>query len=306
MNPPHPVKNYYIKREVIMNINIVKKIIISAICLTIFTSCNKDYKGAVMVNLEKTTKLLENIHQEKWDILAKKKIYFGHKSVGADIMNGIEIVASNNSAINLKIQETTDSASFDKPIWGHSKIGINTKPESKINAFSDILNQGLGDKLDIAFMKLCYVDVTKDTDINTLFENYSQTIKLLEKKYPKIKFIHLTVPLTSYKKRNFKEQIKDIIKKVIGRKTLKEIHIENNIMREKYNTLLRNHYKKDKLFDLAFYESVYKDDIQEKCKKNGKEYPCLIPHFTYDGGHLNMTGKKAVASNLLLFLSKLY
>jgi len=273
---------------------------------TLLISCGINYEGDNMPNISGLKNKLQTIPQKKWDILKEKKVYFGHKSVGANIMQGIDIVKSEYPAIDFTILETDKAESFINPIWGHSKIGTNTKPLTKIDAFRDILDQGLGNKLDIAFMKLCYVDITEGTDIDMVFNYYTQTIKNLQKKYPRIKFIHFTVPLTSSKQVDVKDRVKDIIKGIIGKRTIMDINLADNIARDKYNGLLKKNYHGKELFDLAAYESMYPDGKKETCQKDGKLYQCLISDYTYDGGHLNGFGKEIIASNLLLFLSELY
>ncbi len=44
-------------------------------------------------------------------------------------------------------------------------------------------------------MKLCYVDIAADTDVDALFAAYRETIATLERDFPKVTFVHVTVPL---------------------------------------------------------------------------------------------------------------
>ena len=51
-------------------------------------------------------KNIKDVPAEKWKKLAKKKIYFGHQSVGFNIMDGVQDVLKENPQIELKIVET--------------------------------------------------------------------------------------------------------------------------------------------------------------------------------------------------------
>jgi len=70
--------------------------------------------------------------------------------------------------------------------------------------------------------------------------------------------------------------------------------------------MLRKEYEgKEPLFDIAKFESTLPDGSRTSFSENGKIYYCLASNYTTDGGHLNDLGKKVVAEQLLLFLSKL-
>ena len=56
---------------------------------------------------------------------------------------------------------TDDHAPFPR---GHIFIGENGDIEAKMNDFRDAVMQN-SDKIDIAFMKFCYIDVDEKTDI---------------------------------------------------------------------------------------------------------------------------------------------
>ena len=78
---------------------------------------------------------------------------------------------------------------------GHAFIGENEKPLLKIEDFDAKMRSGIGEQVDVAMMKLCYVDITSDTDVDALFATYRETIAALERDFPKVTFVHVTVPL---------------------------------------------------------------------------------------------------------------
>ncbi len=230
--------------------------------------------------------VLKAIPQQNWDSLSQKKIFFGHQSVGSNILNGIASITSEIPNIQLNIKETKDPNDFSIPIFAHSKVGKNMDPISKCDDFKRIMKNGIGDKVDIAFFKFCYVDIDSHTDIQLLFKYYSQTLSQLQNDYPKVKFIHTTVPLKS-NSAGFKTAIKKLLDRPMD---------NGNIKRNQYNQLVREAYgQQNTIFDLAYYESAYQD-----VKMN--QSSVLLPEYTSDGGHLNDIGSRIIGKQLLLFL----
>lgn len=240
---------------------------------------------------------LKDITDEKWEKLAGKVILFGHQSVGDNIIEGMKELIAENPRIKLLITEIKVS-DLKGPIFAHFKIGKNEDPKSKIEDFAETLEKGLGSRVDIAFMKLCFVDVRYDTNVKDIFANYRDTAIKLKGKYPKVVFVHVTAPLTTIQM-GAKVWIKKIIGRPIG-------GYEDNMKRQEFNDLLRGEYAgKEPLFDLAAVESTYPDGKRELFTKEGKSYPSLVPLFTDDGGHLNKTGRKIVAEQILILLAEL-
>ena len=193
--------------------------------------------GGPMKTTPTTLPSLKEVPESSWQKLAEKKIYFGHQSVGFNVVDGIKDVLRENPKIRLNLQETDDPTLFSAPLLAHSQVGRNTNPGSKIQAFAGLMDNGLGNKADIAFFKFCYVDVTSPTDVEKVFAEYKTTLTALQNKYPRTTFLHLTVPLTTVPPA-FKPRIKWVIKKIIGRAT----GPEDNIQREVFNQLLRANF----------------------------------------------------------------
>lgn len=237
------------------------------------------------------------VEESAWEKLSKKKIYFGHKSVGYDIWAGIKDLLNENPNFPLNIKETHDPEDFIAPILAHSSIGENRNPFSKIDAFAEYMDSGIGDKADIAFFKFCYVDFSHPTDIDQVFTKYTSTLYTLKNKYPKTTFIHVTVPLMSRE-----TGIKVFAKKVLGRKIRSA---KENIYRSAYNAKLRKHYfGKEPIFDLAFIESMLPNGKRMSFEQDGEKIFQMAPQFTDDGGHLNNYGRKIVARYLIDFLTQ--
>lgn len=241
---------------------------------------------------------IKDVPATSWEKLAQKKIYFGHQSVGFNIIDGIKDVIRENPQIKLNIVETSNPADFTDPIFAHSRVGKNVDPKSKVQGIAEFLNNGIGDKADFAALKFCYVDVTANTVVKDVLKHYEDTMEQAEKEYPKTTIIHFTAPLT-----RSKTTWKTTVKKLMGRQTWE---YDDNIKRNEYNESLLKRFKgKEPVFDLAKIESTYPDGIRSSFTKDGKSYYSLVPEYTSDGGHLNEKGRKIVAEQLLIFLANL-
>lgn len=260
--------------------------------LFMFFGCS----GGKMEEQKKTYSSIKDVPESTWQSLAQKRIYFGHQSVGFNILDGIKDVMRENPQIKLNIVETTDPAALDFPVLAHSRVGKNMDPKSKCDAFADSLGKGLGNKADIAFFKFCYVDAMAETNVDKVFDDYKATMAQLKTKYPQVKFVHMTVPVTT-----LQTGWKAVVKKILGRSVG---GIEENIKREFLNERIRSEYgAKDPVFDLAKIESTLPDGSRASFTKDGRTYYSLAPQYTDDGGHLNEIGRKWVAEQLLILLA---
>ena len=93
--------------------------------------------------------------------------------------------------------------------------------------------------------------------------------------------------------------MKHLIKRAIGRPGV----IEDNWVRQQYNVLLRDHFSgKEPVFDLAGLESLDAGGCATVRMFQGEEILFMDPEKTWDGGHLNGGGRKAIGRELLAFL----
>lgn len=271
-----------------------KLLVILMALLPIIISCG----GEKMAVSSSEGNRIKEISDVSWDVLSKKKIYFGHQSVGNNIIMGVMDVVSENSQVKLNIVETSDPDLFSTPLFAHSLVGKNQDPLSKNRAFTEAVENGIGGKADFAFFKYCYIDVPKDADVESLFSEYKETMTALKAKYPDTLFVHVTVPLTVVQ-----TGPKVLVKRIIGRPIG---GYDENIRRNEFNLLLKKEYEsKEPIFDLAEAESVYPDGRKESFESGGKKYAALIPEYSYDGRHLDEKGRKIVAEKLLVFLANL-
>jgi hypothetical protein len=261
--------------------------------LTLFNGC-----GDGKMEPKEIFNPIQQVPESAWKKVAAKRIYFGHQSVGYDIIDGIKDLVAENPQIDLKIVESADPKDLIFPALAHSKVGTNSDPNSKVTEFTRFMDSGLGEELDMAFLKLCYVDVTANTDATAVFGGYKEKFSYLKKKYPGTTFIHLTVPLTT-----LQTGVKAWVKQMIGRSV---DGYEDNIKREQINEMIRKEYAgKEPVFDLAMIESTKPGGSRSSFKHEDRNYYSLVPEYTYDGGHLNKMGRRIVAGNLLVLLANL-
>ena len=235
------------------------------------------------------TGLADDIVQQ----VASRRIFFGHQSVGANILDGVNEVAAGK----LRIREGRSSALLASPGFLHARIGQNESPSSKVADFEAALD-ALGGAVDIAFFKFCYIDFTAQTDVEQLFADYLAALGRLQAKYPKVIFVHVTVPLTVVP-----QGAAAWLKKTLTQRP--PWGANENGARHRFNTLLRTRLAGQPLFDLAALESSRDDGSTQTYAHQGQTLPALISEYSDDGQHLNSVGQRRVAEALLTFLARL-
>ena len=271
------------------------------VCLmALIAACDRNQASSPLHQAES---VIKGVPDSAWQKLSEKKIYFGHKSVGQNIVDGIQDVLKQYPQIKLNIRESNRAEDFGSPVFAHSAVGSNSNPSSKMKAFADILDKGVGEKADIAFFKFCWIDILPAMDVKMVFEDYEGFMARQKEKYPQTTFIHVTVPLTSNQsglKAWFKKG-KDLIKRLIGR-----VNVYDNDKRHELNEMIRQRFEgKEPFFDLAAIEAHEPGKKEGMAKERGKKDGELIPLYTDDGGHLNALGRRIVAEHLLVLLAEL-
>lgn len=238
---------------------------------------------------------LESISPGDIDSLAGKKVFFGHQSVGWNVIDGLADVAREKGRGGFAFVETRKPG--DAPAFYHAGIGQNGDPLGKIADFEAIMDGGAGDKVDIALMKLCYVDVVAGTDVDAVFAAYRDAMKRLESKYPETTFIWVTVPLET------KESgPRALAKRILGR----VLRDDANIARRRINDMIRAESSKGNhpLFDIARIESLASDGTYAELAKGKERYNVLRDEYSSDGGHLNERGRLIAAMGLIESLAE--
>jgi len=219
-------------------------------------------------------------------VLKTQKIFFAHKSVGGNLMDGIQNVALAHGGIVMHDVHSyhTNLASIlgglnDNPAFVGYEMGNVTPRAGKITAFENIMNSTVHDKVDIAFMKFCYVDFEANTDVESLFAAYKNALTQLQAQFPKVLFVHITVPLNA-----------------------RRLSWQNKV-REQFNALLRSTYGA-LVFDLATLASVDANGTTAWSDAPSAGTIALADDWTNDGGHLNDAGQKRFGGALIAFLAQ--
>lgn len=240
---------------------------------------------------ENTASAYDQISASEWEAVTAKRTFFGHQSVGENILSGVRTLASGSHA-NLAVKELATATTGAGIV--HFRIGTNEDPHSKIREFERIMRGAAANGADVALMKFCYLDIVGNTDVKSLAEAYISSIDNLARRFPKTTFVAVTVPLTTVQ-----GGVKALVKRAIGR--IPSGYVEN-VRRQQFNRIIREKYaNQNLLFDLAKFESEGSTHFQYQ----GSTFETLNPVLTSDGGHLNSRGELLVATKLLIFIANL-
>ena len=272
---------------------------ILALALVFLTLSCEDSKMPVTTTSTNLSACLPDASARK---LSQRTIYFGHQSVGYNILDGIRDLARECPALALNISETSYIGALQGPFLAHSRIGRNGQPVSKIEDFSNAFRRRGETAVDVAFMKFCYTDFIELAAVPGAFRSYAETLAALRQSSPGTTFVHVTVPLTA--PANFlKVFVKDVIKRAVGRPVT---GYESKRAIAEFNELIRKTYLgKEPVFDLASIESTQADGTLVMRREAGTVVYSLAPEYTFDGAHLNEKGRRIVALELLRFLAAL-
>lgn len=223
-----------------------------------------------------------------WERVSRKRICFGHQSVGGNLIDAI--MAGSGGRLN--VIESVSPETFRRPVFAHFRVGQNRDPLSKFESFQSMLESGVGERIDVAFFKLCYVDITAHTDIDELFRTYRQMMDALSRQYPAVTFLHVTVPLRRLDDGWLRWMRARWHGDDIDRLAQAKRHAYNELLRAEYGSLGR-------LFDLAGEEATFPDGRTFMVQYKNKSIPSLVSDYTGDGGHLNKAAAQRIAAELL-------
>jgi hypothetical protein len=228
--------------------------------------------------------------------VAAGRVYFGHHSVGWNIIDGMSRIAERNGVDELHIAKLEEGLPETGSFFAHSGIGHNKNPKSKIDGFEEQMRAVASGRPDVAFMKFCFVDFHPYTDVDLLFSYYQSSIESLSAEHPETRFLHATVPLTRPDR-----TLVNSLRRALGRLVWEE---EANVRRFEFNQLLRATYGADQIVDIAAWESRDSEGTPTTFEKHGQRFPQLNPAFTDDGGHLNEIGGEVVATEMIRVLAR--
>lgn len=207
--------------------------------------------------------------------VASMRVLFGHQSVGWNILDGMNAIYARRGIPAANIVDGVAGMPSTGPGFAQVEIGSNGDPASKFADFQAAVATASG--LNVAVMKLCFVDITADTDAESVFAQYRAMIDDVRASHPDIALVHATVPLT----------VDDPA---------------SNVVRQRYNSLMRATYG-SAVFDLARMESTRPNGSRVKGRFRGQKYFALYPGYAADEGHLNAKGSRRAATAFLRAVS---
>lgn len=239
---------------------------------------------------------IADVPDSAWTQLAARRIYFGHQSVGSNIMQGVSDLVAAQPKLGLRV---LDSAPADSAgAFVHGDVGRNGQPAIKTDEFARNVEDGSLGRVDIAIHKYCFADIVDTTNVEAVFAHYRDTMARLRAAHPSVVFVHVTSPLVRVQSGPV-AALKLLLGRAPGR-------YPSNFKRETFNQLMRAEYGgREPLFDLAAVESTRPDGTRETIRVGKKSGYALYPGWTDDGSHLNSAGRKRAAEELLVLLARL-
>ena len=241
---------------------------------------------------------LSSLTAEEKAALTRRRIFFGHQSVGSNIMEGVAALAHEDPSLGLRVADLAGVPAPSGGFFAHDKVGQNGQPAGKTDDFASKVDGRLAGRVDVALHKYCYIDINDRSNPSALFAHYRDTMAALRRQHPEVTFVHVTAPLTHVQKGP-----KVLVKRLIGRPPGGYL---DNLRREQFNELMRREYAgREPLFDLAAVEATRPDGSEERFSWKGRTGRALYPAYGSDGRHLNDRGRRHVAAQLIVMLATL-
>lgn len=226
------------------------------------------------------------------EALAARRVFFGHQSVGRNIIDGLVELNASAGRAPFRVVETREAAAIVGPGLYHAAIGRNKDPMGKLGDFEALLRGGIGASVDVAILKFCYVDIDRNTDVEALYAAYRGTMDRLSADFHHLVLLRCSVPLTA----------EEGGLRGIAARFLRRGSFADNERREAFNRLLRADCSgKRPLFDLALAEASA--DSAPLLAAGGKPHHSLRLEYSLDGGHLNAAGARRAAAWLAASLA---
>lgn len=231
---------------------------------------------------------------EQVNRLGALRIFFGHQSVGGNLMDGLADLAQEGEPQPLAVARTLQVDRAAGGVVAHQWVGENGAPTSKLAAVGEALS-GPARAANVVIVKFCYSDFGADTDPDALFAAYQGQIAAWQASFPGVTFVHMTAPTVRPE-----GMATRWLRTLRGRFTMQARAVKV----ARYNARLREAYGgREPVYDLAAAEAVGPDGSSSRGQLDGLDVPLLHPAFTNDGEHLNEIGRRAVARRFLHFLA---
>jgi len=235
------------------------------------------------------------IATEDLTAVAHTRVFFGHQSVGTNVLGAVPGVYADHGLSAPPIEQGGTQPGPNGGFIAHQLIGENGKPLLKLEDFDRTMRGGMGRQVDVALMNFCWGDIWSDTDVDALFARYRDTMAALERDFPNVTFIHVTVPLTT--EPGLFTELKTRLKTLLGRRDVRGEPA--NVARERLNAMIRGEYAGRHLFDLAAIESTKPDSTRVSGRYDDRGYFALYDGYASDMADLNAVGSKIAATGFL-------
>ncbi len=235
----------------------------------------------------------------KVDAKLTTRLLFAHQAIGKDIVRGIPLVY-NSADIPAPKMLAWDRAKKTKgPLVATAIVGRNGDALGKLRAFARLVNDAPRRNIHVALLALDSQDVNAETDIDDLFQSYTDTMNSLEAASPDISFLYATVPLTTA---NSWLEIER--SKITGLSNVNQPVWQDNIARERLNTLVRDRYSETgRLFDIAALQADTGGNKVAAKQHEDLWYYVMNPAQSSDGKRLNGSGSQHLAQSLILLVN---
>jgi len=210
-------------------------------------------------------------------------IYFAHKSVGNNILDGMaDLQAQDPGRYTIAVYSGGADWFVGNDGILHRSVGSNRYPQTKIDGFNSDIRSGGFHVADAAMMKFCPGDTPPFATMSAAdtWVAYRDMMAGLEQDYPDVSFIWWTMPLAT------------------------AADNRGNDEKAVFNALVRDYCASNgcPLFDIAVIES-YDPDGNPIVSSTGHE--AMWEGYSSDGAHLNETGRQRVASAIWWLLARI-
>ncbi len=221
----------------------------------------------------------------------RSRVLFVYQTLGIDILRGIPAAFRSAHLKEPNVTNWKKSKSQSGPLVATAKVGRPGDPVSKMRAFAGLVNNAPRNSVDIAVMTFDYRDVTADTNIFDLFDIYTDTMTSLETANPDVVFLYATAPVTT--SNSWREVDRSTVK---GLADVSQPVWQDNIARERFNTLVRQEYSTTgRLFDVASLQAGLSASKVAAKEHESQWYFVMNPRLSKDGSRLNDTGSLRIA-----------
>lgn len=251
------------------------------------------------VNNSMTASSLSGSHADaipaaSWVRFAGARVYFGHQSVGGNILDGLRELSPAHRESPLRILHSRERSSGTSGLFEFT-IGDNGRPDSKMKDFAAALQQVDDGAPGIAVFKYCYLDITPETNVEQLFASHRKALHEMRVRHPNLTFVHVTAPLTQ-----LETGPRFLAKRLLGKSTTRDA----NVNRNRFNAMLRAEYAGEPIFDLAKVESTRPNGSRSFFHSGTDLVYTLAPELTDDGGHLNAAGRLVAAEEFATVIGR--